>query len=115
GTERWDCNLLLKIDEVDDVYPGCANVNHIYTVDRNGPVELYSSEPDGTWEKNERVVLYDVGPDVLKIVEAERSEQAKRLASIMLVSARVHRNDAGASNLWLLTPNSELGGRRPID
>lgn len=115
GTERWDCNLLLKIEEVDDIYPECANINHIYTIDRNGPVELYSSEPDGKWEKNDRVILYDVGPDVLKVLDAERSETAERLASIMLVSARIHRNDAGASNLWLLTPNSELGGRRPIE
>ncbi|MEK2607960.1 hypothetical protein WLF18_02410 [Pseudomonas shirazensis] len=115
GTGHWNHNLLLKIDEVDDVYPGCANINHIYTIHRNGPTELYSSLPDGEWEKNERVVLYDAGPDVLKVVESEMDEQSKRLASIMLASARLHKNDASASNLWLLTPNLEFGGRRPID
>ncbi|WP_369987118.1 hypothetical protein [Pseudomonas xanthosomatis] len=115
GTDHWAHNLLLKIEEVDDVYTGYANVNHIYTVRRNGPVEFYSSEPDGRWEKNERTVLYDVGPDVLKVVEAERAEESRRLASIMLASASIHKNDASASNLWLLTANENFGGRRPID
>lgn len=115
GTGHWNHNLLLKIDEVDDVYDGCANINHIYTIHRNGPVELYSSEPDGQWEKNERNVIYDAGPDVLKVIEAERDEQSSRLASIMQASARIHKNDAATSNSWLLTPNDEFGGRRPID
>ncbi|MDH4843005.1 hypothetical protein E8E78_03660 [Pseudomonas sp. BN505] len=113
-SERREQHLLLKIEEVADVYPGCANINHIYTIWRNGPVEVYSDQP-GDWINNERVVLYDVGGDYLKSVEAEQLESTKRQASIMQVAARIHKNDASASNLWLLTSIVELGARRPID
>lgn len=114
-TARWGIDLLLKIEEVGEPYPGYMNINHIYTVDRSGPVLLFSDEENGVWERQPGEVIYEVDAHVLAAVDEEQTQVSLRMEVIIGNAARLFRGDFTKAANWLSRKNDEFGGRRPIE
>lgn len=115
GDGRLHTDLLLKVEEVGYFDRDNVTISHIYTVDRNGPIEVCSSELGHDWQSQYRLLCYDAGIEVMQLVREERAESTNRLELIVRASARLNGNDAAASASWLFTHNQDLGDKRPID
>ncbi|HDS1796968.1 MULTISPECIES: hypothetical protein [Pseudomonas] len=115
GDGRLHTDLLLKVEEVGYFDGDNVSISHIYTVDRNGPIEICSSELVHDSQSQYRLLRYDAGLEVVRQVWEEREESTKRLERIVQISARLNENDAAASASWLFAHNQYLGNKRPVD
>ncbi|MGE8063233.1 hypothetical protein [Pseudomonas sp. NPDC089547] len=114
-TAHWDINLLLRIEEIDKPYPGFMNINYIYTIDRDGPVFLFSDEKDGSWERRSGEVIYEVDAHVFAALNEEQTQVTLRMEAIIATAARLFPGDFAKAANWLSGRNDELNGKRPID
>lgn len=112
---RLHTDLLLKVEEVGCFDRDKVSISHIYTVDRNGPTEICTSELGHDGKNQYRLLRYDVGVEVMGLVRDELIESTKRLELIVRASARLNDNDAAASASWLFTHHQDLRNKRPID
>ena len=114
-TARWDINLLLKIEEIGEPYPGFMNINYIYTIDRNGPVLLFSDDGNGVWERQSGEVIYEVDAHVFAAVDEEQAQISLRMEVVIGNAVRRFWGDFAKAAIWLSKKNNEFGGGRPIE